>query len=256
MQWEFCHRTLEPDAPIYRVVRWDFGAFVSEVCATCCATKPHPDNPWMKGHQWRTPAPCKRCGRPVIQDLRRKPPKHIACSRKCRQAIYRAHGRSFIELQPCLHCQTPFMPKRRDVRYCSRACRQTAYRRRPFSGRAVDGMKHRKGRDDEARPPRLSPRPLVSLGWGRGLRERGWLCGRLELSQRRAQRIEPRRVGKPVVLDGAPDCRCRRGEFVVGEINCRHGPDIIGRHLSSKKRLGAFDMSKARRRDDRSPQPE
>jgi hypothetical protein len=56
MQCEFCHQTLEPDAPIYRVARWDFGAFVSEVCATCCATKPHPDNTWMKGHQWRTPS--------------------------------------------------------------------------------------------------------------------------------------------------------------------------------------------------------
>ena len=30
-----------------------------------------------------------------------------------------------------------------------------------------------------------------------------------------------------------------RGELVVGEINCRHGPDIIGRHLSSKE--ASFD---------------
>ena len=42
-------------------------------------------------------------------------------------------------------------------------------------------------------------------------------------------------MGKPVVFDGAPDCRCYRGELVVGEVNCRHGPDIIGRHLSSKE---------------------
>ena len=79
MECEFCHQTLEPDAPIYRVARWGFGPFVSEVCAACCASKPHPDDPWMKGHQWRIPVPCKRCGRPVIQDLRRKRPKHIAC---------------------------------------------------------------------------------------------------------------------------------------------------------------------------------
>jgi hypothetical protein len=26
-----------------------------------------------------------------------------------------------------------------------------------------------------------------------------------------------------------------RGQLVVGAVNCRHGPDIIGRHLSSKK---------------------
>jgi hypothetical protein len=64
----------------------------------------------------------------------------------------------------------------------------------------------------------------------------GLLWGRLELSQRRAQRIKPRGVGKFVVFDGAPEGRCYRGKFVVGEVNCRHGPDIIGRHLSSKKR--------------------
>ena len=83
---------------------------------------------------------------------------------------------------------------------------------------------------------RLSPRPLIVFGVRRGLRERGWLCGRLELSQRRAQRIEARCVGKPVVFDGAPDGRRHRGKLVVGEIDCRHGPDIIGRQLSSKER--------------------
>jgi hypothetical protein len=36
---------------------------------------------------------------------------------------------------------------------------------------------------------------------------------------------------------GAPDCRCHRGQLVGGEVNCRHGPDIIGRHLSSKERV-------------------
>jgi hypothetical protein len=57
-------------------------------------------------------------------------------------------------------------------------------------------------------------------------------------------------------LFGAPDCRCYRGKLVGGEVNCRHERDIVGRHLPSKKRLDGFDMSKARRRDDRSPQPE
>jgi hypothetical protein len=46
-----------------------------------------------------------------------------------------------------------------------------------------------------------------------------------------------------VVFDGAPDCSRYRGKLVVGEVNYRHGPDIIGRHLPSKK---AFAM---RRRD-------
>jgi hypothetical protein len=42
-------------------------------------------------------------------------------------------------------------------------------------------------------------------------------------------------VGKLVVFDGAPDRRCYRSKLVVGEVNCRHGSDIIGRHLSSKE---------------------
>ena len=90
---------------------------------------------------------------------------------------------------------------------------------------------------------------LAALAWGGvatgGSACRLWLAAGLsgaglalrphELSQRSAQRIEPRGVGKSVAFDGAPDCRCYRGEFVVGEVNCRHGPDIIGRHLSNKK---------------------
>jgi hypothetical protein len=43
-------------------------------------------------------------------------------------------------------------------------------------------------------------------------------------------------VGISVAFDDATDCRCYRGQLVGGEINCRHGPDIIGRQLSSKKR--------------------
>ena len=42
-------------------------------------------------------------------------------------------------------------------------------------------------------------------------------------------------MGKSVVFDGAPDRRCYRGQLVVSEVNCRHGPDIIGRRLPSKK---------------------
>jgi hypothetical protein len=65
---------------------------------------------------------------------------------------------------------------------------------------------------------------------------RRWLCGRrVEPPQRRTQRIKPRRARKPVRLDDAPDCRGNSSELVVGEVNCRHGPDIIGRNLSSKE---------------------
>jgi hypothetical protein len=66
---------------------------------------------------------------------------------------------------------------------------------------------------------------------------RGWLCGRLELAQRRAQRIEARGVGKPVVLYEAPERRGYSGKLVVGEANCR-GHDALPSML-------AIDLSSA-----------
>jgi hypothetical protein len=56
---------------------------------------------------------------------------------------------------------------------------------------------------------------LVGFGWRRGLR--GWRrSGRLEPRQGRAQRIKARRVGISVAFDDATDCRCYRGQLVVG----------------------------------------
>jgi hypothetical protein len=46
---------------------------------------------------------------------------------------------------------------------------------------------------------------------------------RLQPRQRRAQRVKARRVGISVAGDDATDCRCHRGQLVVGEVNCRHG---------------------------------
>jgi hypothetical protein len=46
-------------------------------------------------------------------------------------------------------------------------------------------------------------------------------CRRIELGERRAQRVEAWGAGKPVFFDGAAD-RCRDcGVLVVGEINYR-----------------------------------
>jgi hypothetical protein len=72
--------------------------------------------------------------------------------------------------------------------------------------------------------------PLVGFGWRRGLRERRWGWGCLELSQRRAQRIKARGVGKSVVFDGAPDGRRHRDKLVVGQVNRRHGSASSPRH--------------------------
>jgi hypothetical protein len=54
--------------------------------------------------------------------------------------------------------------------------------------------------------------------------------------------------GISIAFDDATDCRCYRGQLVGGEVNGRHGPDIIGRHLSrqgegrhaSRRRVARF----------------
>jgi hypothetical protein len=78
--------------------------------------------------------------------------------------------------------------------------------------------------------PSSPPRPPA-------LRVRGWLWGRrrFKLGERGAQRVEAWGARKSVRFDGASDGRRHRGEFVVREVNCRHGLVIIGRHLSSKE---------------------
>jgi hypothetical protein len=56
----------------------------------------------------------------------------------------------------------------------------------------------------------------------------GWLSGRrLELAQRRAQRVKPRGMRKPILVDGAPDCRRQRSKLIVAEVNCRLGAERV-----------------------------
>jgi hypothetical protein len=38
----------------------------------------------------------------------------------------------------------------------------------------------------------------------------------------RPQRIQTRGVGISIAFDDATDCRCHRGQLVVGEVNYRH----------------------------------
>ena len=119
----------------------------------------------------------------------------------------------------------------------------------------------RNGRRDRSRRPDasradagLSPSALVVLGWRRGLRVRGQLCGRVQLPQRRAQRIKPRGVGKSVAYDGLPDGRCRRGKLGGGEVNCRHGPPPTCAVLAAPSRRATCRRS-ASPRCARSTQP-
>jgi hypothetical protein len=81
----------------------------------------------------------------------------------------------------------------------------------------------------------LSPGALGGFGRRRGLRGRAWFCGRLELPQRRPQRVKAWGVGISIALDDVADCRRYRGELVGREVNYRHGPNVIGRDLSSKE---------------------
>jgi hypothetical protein len=52
-------------------------------------------------------------------------------------------------------------------------------------------------------------------------------------------------VRESVVFCGAPDRRCHRGELVVGEVNYRHGLDIIGLYWSSKERVDVYLSERA-----------
>jgi hypothetical protein len=88
---------------------------------------------------------------------------------------------------------------------------------------------------------------------------RGWLWGRVELPQCRAQRIQARGVRKSVRLDGVRTAAVTAANSSsVREVNCRHGPDIIGRYLFNKEMFGAdaalpdvlMDLASCERRKD------
>lgn len=146
MQCKLCRREVQPADPIYRLSlgstawRGTFGGYIGEVCAECCATKPSARWPWIN-YKWRAPEPCKKCGRPVICEARRKLPKHVACSKECRLAVFRAieaaRRRRLVRPRSCVVCGASFTPTRRNACYCSSTCRQKSYRR-SLSARAVN----------------------------------------------------------------------------------------------------------------------
>ena len=65
--------------------------------------------------------------------------------------------------------------------------------------------------------------------WRRRLWRRLWLRGtlqrdrRIELSERGAQQVKARGARERILFDEAADRRRHRGEFGVGEVDCRHG---------------------------------
>jgi hypothetical protein len=135
-----CRRELADNEPVFQVSvgyfspEWAKGrliedryATVGHVCAGC--------REWIEAQAKsnRVSESCEQCGRPVFNLARRKKPKHIACSQRCRIALYNARARRWrkasMPKRTCA-CGKVFTPRRADGVYCSAACRQRAYRQR------------------------------------------------------------------------------------------------------------------------------
>jgi len=137
MRCPACQCDLADNAPIYRYrVDTKGGATVIQ-CAACAARMSARRAAWPGlglGMEWRPPAPCESCGRPVIDRviLGYVVLRHITCGEPaCQRAIRAAPARA-RRRRPCvcLGCGIEFKPARDDARYCSPACKQRAYRRR------------------------------------------------------------------------------------------------------------------------------
>jgi hypothetical protein len=80
---EHCRQLIPDGEPIYRAHSGyrSYGRGISgSVCLTCSEIEPRP---------WHLPALCCQCGRLVINDAARKPPRFILCGASaCRQAAY------------------------------------------------------------------------------------------------------------------------------------------------------------------------
>jgi hypothetical protein len=129
-----CWYEIAAAEPVYRasIGRLFLGRvnlFIGEICAGCAAKR-------SSHEKWRSPKPCERCGRMVIGNGNRSrwEDQHVACSDKCRRAVYSAIHRAKHRRAPepliCASCSTLFTPKRSDARFCSKSCKQKAFRRR------------------------------------------------------------------------------------------------------------------------------
>lgn len=84
---------------------------------------------------WPAPVACLRCGRLVIDYLRRERfgyPARPLCGDACREALRRA-ARTASTRATCVVCGATFTGARVDARYCGAACRVAAYRARKAS---------------------------------------------------------------------------------------------------------------------------
>jgi hypothetical protein len=113
-----CGRDLDPDEPVWRE-RSRCG--ICTVCSDCRS--------WDFGD----PSPCETCGRPVHNEWRSRPRRHVFCSERCASRWYNARQkaeRDEARLKICEVCCEHFEAPRRDTKYCGTACKQKAYRHR------------------------------------------------------------------------------------------------------------------------------
>jgi hypothetical protein len=129
VQCPSCHRELTDREPIHRVsLSWfHHDVCVLLVCRVCAIRIA------SKYRKWREPIVCEGCGRPVVHDVNRQPPRDAICSEQCCRTVQAAKARerrqSRLRLRVCM-CGIEFKPTRPDARYCSSPCRQKAYRQR------------------------------------------------------------------------------------------------------------------------------
>ena len=135
MQCPNCKKTIGPTEPTY-LVSVGYGDYwmrkVGGAIAFFCAECADKTRGWQGASAWHEPLPCVHCQRTVFHDAARRIPKHVVCSKECRQAVYYAvvRARRRRPKRDCSTCAEPFQPKRTDALYCSSACRQRAYRLR------------------------------------------------------------------------------------------------------------------------------
>jgi hypothetical protein len=115
--------------PIHRVsLSWvNHNSVIRLVCRACAVR--------IGGQYktWRELIACQGCGRTVIHDINRQPPRYVICGEQCRRTVRATLAREKRGQPSERHCQTcggVLASQRADVRHCSSPCRQKAYRQR------------------------------------------------------------------------------------------------------------------------------
>jgi|SRR6516165_395213 hypothetical protein len=133
----WCREAFKPGQMRYPVTTaTSLGWSLVSVCMDCFKCTSDDDETHEKRQQ-RYQRQCRGCGEPMLTPLSGVFAYQV-CSRRCYQRAYRKRrresGGSTVPWKghspTCAGCKRPFVPSRKDARYCSNACRQRAYRGR------------------------------------------------------------------------------------------------------------------------------